>query len=109
MEQRQQRRIQAAIPVQVRGTDAKGEAFEEWYDAVDVSRRGLSFLTRRELPLHASLSIVLPGRGPNRPGEGPSDFFTTAAVVRATKAGEMNQVAVRFVGSTLHVYSSETI
>jgi hypothetical protein len=108
VEQRSQRRIHAAVPVEIRGEDAHGEAFEESTEAVDVSRRGLAVLTRRDLPLNSTLSVVLPGRGPSRPGEGPTDFFATAAVVRVEKEGEMNRVAIRFMGATLATYTAET-
>lgn len=108
MEQRSQRRIHAAVPVQIRGVDARGEAFEESTDALDVSRRGLAVLTKRDLPLYSSLTVVIPGRGPSRPDEGPTDFFATAAVVRVEKEGEMNRVAIRFVGATLSTYTAET-
>lgn len=108
MEQRRQRRIQAAVPVEIRGEDAHGESFEESTEALDVSRRGLAVLTRRDLPLHTTLTVVIPGRGPYRPGEGPTDFFATAAVVRVNKEGEMNRVAIRFVGATLATYTAET-
>lgn len=109
MEQRRQRRIHAAIPVQMRGVDAKGEAFEESTEALDVSRRGLSVLTKRDLPVYTQLTVVIPGRGPSRTGEGPTDFFATAAVVRVDKEGELNRVAIRFVGSTLATYTAESI
>jgi len=108
VEQRSQRRIHAAVPVQIRGVDARGEAFEESTEAVEVSRRGLSLLTKRDLPLYSSLTVVLPGRGPSRPGEGPTDFFSTAAVVRVEKEGELNRVSIRFVGATLSTYTAET-
>jgi hypothetical protein len=108
VEQRRQRRIQAAVPVQIRGVDAGGEAFEESTEALEVSRRGLSLLTKRDLPLYSSLTVVIPGRGPSRPGEGPTDFFSTAAVVRVEKEGEMNRVGIRFVGATLSTYTAET-
>jgi len=108
VEQRSQRRIHAAVPVQIRGVDARGEAFEESTEALEVSRRGLSLLTKRELPLLTSLTVVIPGRGPSRPGEGPTDFFSTAAVVRVEKEGETNRVGIRFVGATLPTYSAET-
>ncbi len=107
MEQRSQRRIQAAVPVQIRGVDARGESFEETTEAMEVSRRGLSLLTRRDLPLYTSLTVVIPGRGPTRPGEGPTDFFATASVVRVEKVGEMNRVGIRFVGATLSTYTAE--
>jgi hypothetical protein len=107
VEQRRQRRIHAAVPVQIRGVDARGEAFEESTEALEVSRRGLSLLTKRELPLYSALTVVIPGRGPTRPGEGPTDFFSTAAVVRVDKEGEMNRVGIRFVGATLSTYTAE--
>jgi hypothetical protein len=107
-ERRTQRRVEAAIPVQVRGTDAQGEAFEESAEALDVSRRGLSILTRRDLPLYANLSVTIPGRGPTRPGEGPSDFFSQATVVRVEKEGELSRVGIRFIGATLPMYTSES-
>ncbi|MFB3923843.1 MAG: PilZ domain-containing protein [Terriglobia bacterium] len=109
MEHRAQHRIHSAVPVQIRGVDARGESFEEFTEAIEVSRRGLSFLTRRDLPVYASLTVVLPGRGPTRPGEGPADFFSEAAVVRVSKEGELNHVSLRFVGATLPTYTAETV
>ncbi len=107
-QQRSQKRIHAAVPVQVSGTDAAGEAFEESTEALDVSRRGLSFLTRHDLPVLASVTVVVPGRGPSRPGEGPTDFFSEATVVRvADDESGMRRVALRFVGATLAVYAAE--
>ncbi len=106
-ERRTQRRVEAAVPVQIRGVDAEGVEFEETVDALEISRRGLSLFTRRNLPLYTSLSVVIPGRGPMRPGEGPSDFYTSAAVVRVQKEEEFYRVGIRFVGATLPMYSSE--
>ncbi len=108
MEQRRQRRIQASVPVHVRGTDARGETFEDATEALDVSRRGFLFLTKRDLTLFANLTVLILGRGPVIPGEGPTDFFTTATVVRVQKDGEFNRIGVRFVGATLSTYTSET-
>ncbi len=87
--------------------DARGETFEESTEALEVSRRGLSILTKRDLLLDASLTVVIPGRGRSSPGEGPADFFATATVVRVRKEGEMNHVAIRFVGATLSTYTAE--
>jgi hypothetical protein len=106
-ERRSQRRVEAALPVQIRGVDAQGTEYEEMTEALDVSRRGVSILTRRPLELFASLTIVIPGRGPSRPGEGPTDFFTTATVVRVNKEDDMYRVGIRFVGATLPMYSAE--
>ncbi len=109
MEQRSQRRVQAAVPVEIRGVDAQGETFQEATEALEVSRRGLSVLTKRDLPLYAPLTVVIPGRGPVLPAEGPTDFFATATVVRVKKVGEMNRVSIRFVGATLSIYTAESV
>jgi len=108
-EQRSQRRVEATVPIQVHGVDAQGMEFEESTDALEVSRRGLSFSTERDLPVFTSLTVVIPGRGPVRPGEGPTDFFATAAVVRVQKQGEKSRVSLRFVGATLPMYTSENL
>lgn len=108
MEQRSQKRIQAAVPIQIRGADSNGETFEESTEALEVSRRGLSFLTKRDIPIYANLTVVIPGRGPIVPNEGPTDFFATATAVRVQKVGEMNRVGIRFVGATLATYTPET-
>jgi hypothetical protein len=107
--QRSQKRIEAAVPVQIRGVDAAGAEFEESTEALEVSRRGLSFLTKRDLPVFTSVSVILPGRGPKRPGEGPTDFYANASVVRTEKEGEMNRIGIRFIGATLTTYSVETL
>jgi hypothetical protein len=106
-QRRAQRRIEAAVPIQVRGVDGQGQEFEETTEALEVSRRGLSFLTQRDLPVYSTLMVVIPGRGPIRPGEGPTDFFATASVVGIQKEGEGSRVSIRFVGATLRVYTSE--
>ena len=107
---RSQRRVEAAIPIQVRGVDPAGGEWEDSTNAVEVSRRGLSFLTKRDLALFATLTVVIPGRGPARPEDGPSDFFAQATVVRSIKEDEdeLFRVGVRFMGATLPIYSSET-
>jgi hypothetical protein len=96
--------------MQVRGVDVHGIEFEESATAVEVSRRGLSFLTQRELAVSATLTLLIPGLGPTREGEGPSDFFTEGAVVRTRPEGKhRHRVAVRFTGATLPMYSAENI
>jgi hypothetical protein len=108
-DKRTQRRVEAAIPIRVRGVDTHGNEFEDLTTALEVSRRGLSFLTRHELAVLASLTVVIPGRGPSRPGQGPSDFFAEAAVARTVReTAELYRVGVRFVGATLPMYSAET-
>lgn len=89
------------------GTDTHGESFRETTEALEVSRRGLSFLTRRDLAVYASLTVVIPGRGPVQPNVGPTDFYAPATVVRVQREGELNRVSVRFMGATLSTYTSE--
>jgi hypothetical protein len=107
---RSQRRVEAAIPIQVRGKDVTGQEFEDSTTAVEVSRRGFSYLTAHELAVFTTLTVVIPGRGPIRPGEGPTDFFAEATVVRSIKENEGSyRVGVRFIGATLPMYSAENL
>jgi len=106
--QRSQRRTESAVPVQIRGIDADGAEFDESTEAVEVSRRGLSLLTKRNLPLFTALTVVLPGRGTRRPGEGSADFFSNASVVRVIKEGDVYRVGIRFIGATLTTYTAES-
>jgi hypothetical protein len=106
---RSQRRVKVAVPIQVRGLDAAGQEYDDYTTAVEVSRRGLSFLTQRDLRASATLTVVIPGRGPVRPNEGPTDFFTEATVVRSVRENKQYyRVGVRFRGATLPMYSSES-
>lgn len=106
-EKRIQRRTEASIPMEIRGTDDAGEDFQEFVTALEVSRRGASFLTPRDLAVFRELTVVIPGRGPTRAGEGATDFFSSAAVVRVVPEGEMKRVSLRFIGSTLQTFVSE--
>ena len=51
--------------------------------------------------------MVIPGRGPTRAQEGPTDFFSSAAIVRVVPEGEIKRVSLRFIGSTLMTFVSE--
>ena len=107
-DKRSQPRLETSIPIQVRGVDAAGDEYNDSTNAVEVSRRGLSFLTKRELPIFATLTVVIPGLGHIRPGEDSSDFFAEATVVRSEREDEeFFRVGVRFMGATLPMYSSE--
>lgn len=109
-DKRSQRRVEAAVPIQVRGIDDEGNEFNDSTSAIEVSRRGLSFLTTRRIPAYGTLSIVIPGRGPVRPDEGPTDFFTEATVVRSIKEeNDSYRISVRFMGATFLMYSAEAI
>ena len=106
---RSQRSVETTIPIQVQGVDSAGLEFDDSTNAVEVSRRGLSFLTKRQLAIFAVLTVTIPGRGPMRPGEGASDFFTEATVVRSVRENEeLFRVGVRFMGATLPIRVSST-
>jgi hypothetical protein len=100
--------VKTAIPILVRGVDSQGLQFEESAETLEISRRGLSFLTRRELKPFATVTVVIPGRGARGAGREPTDFFTTAAVIRILPEAESYRVSLRFVGATLTTYSAET-
>jgi len=107
-ERRAQRRLKTALPIWVRGVDAQGMEFEVSTETLEISRRGLSFLTELELKPLATVTVVIPGRGPRHAGEGPTDFFSTAAVVGVRKEADSYRVSLRFIGATLTTYSAET-
>ena len=107
-ERRTPRRVEATIPLRVAGVEAQETEFEESTETVEVSWRGLSFLTERELKPPATVTVVIPGRGPYHLEGGPIDFFSTAAVVRTLKEAESYRVSLRFVGATLTTHSAET-
>jgi hypothetical protein len=107
-DKRSQHRVEAAIAIRVHGVDSAGHTYDDFTTALEVSRRGLSFLTKHKLEVPANLTVLIPGRGPVRAGDGPTDFFTEATVVRSIKEDEnFFRVAVRFMGATLTMYCSE--
>ena len=107
IERRAQRRVKIALPIRVHGVDAQGTEFEDLTQTVEVSRRGLSFLTHRQLEPPATVTVVIPGHGPYHMGVGPVDFLSTAAVVRSLKEAESYRLSLRFFGATLNTYSAE--
>jgi hypothetical protein len=107
---RSQRRVEAAIAIRVHGVDSTGHEYDDSTTALEVSRRGLSFLTTRDLAVCATLTVVIPGLGPMRPDDGSSDFFTEATVVSSIKEDEeFYRVGLRFMGATLPIYSAEGV
>jgi hypothetical protein len=103
-ERRAQKRIPVSMLVMIQGVDAQGQTFAELARVNDVSRRGLSVLTQREIVLDASLTVAIPNR---RTAGG--NFSANATVIGVRKQGEFNRVSLRFVGATLPLYSSETL
>jgi hypothetical protein len=107
---RSQRRVEAAIAIRVHGIDSAGNTYDDEATALEVSRRGLSFLTKLDLAAFATLTVTIVGRGPVRANEGPTDFFTEATVVRSIKEDDaFYRVGVRFMGATLPMYSAEGV
>lgn len=108
-ERRAQKRFPVAIPVMVGGVDAQGINFVESTHANDVSRRGLSLLTSRDLPVRGTVTVIIPNRGPRRTDPDATHFFTCATVVGSHKEKGVNRIALRFVGATLPMYSRENL
>ena len=107
---RSQQRIAPPVRLRIRGVDVYGLEFEEFATALEVSRRGFSFLTPRDLAISSTLTVVIPGRGPLRPSEGTSDFFAEATVIRTSHMNKpLHRVAARFRGASLPIYSAENL
>ena len=107
---RSQQRVASAVRIRIRGVDAYGLEFEEIATALEVSRRGFSFLTPRNLSVSTTLTVLIPGRGPLRPSEGTSDFFAEATVIRTSQMNKpLHRVAARFRGASLPIYSAENL
>lgn len=98
-DRRTQRRVEAAIAIRVQGPCSSRHAYDDAATTVEVSLRGLSFLTRHSLALFPALTIIIPGRGPMRSHEGATDFFAQAVVVRSAENAddELHCVGVRFM------------
>jgi hypothetical protein len=108
-DRRSERRVEAAIPIRVGGRDASGRGYDDSTTSLEVSRRGLSFLTNCNLAVFAVLTVVIPGRGPVRSSMGLTDFFAQATVVQAVKEHEqIYRVGIRFMGATLPMYCAES-
>jgi hypothetical protein len=104
-----QRRVEVAVPIRLRWVDMEGVEHEESTTALEVSRRGLSFMSRDDLPVFTNLTLLIPGRGPVRSEAGASDFFSEATVVGTAKEANLYRVSIRFIGATLAMYSAENI
>lgn len=105
---RTQSRLAAAIRIRVQGIDSAGRAYADSTTALDVSRRGICFRVERELTVLSPVSVVIPGPGPRANVE--PHFFTEATVVRSIQeTADSYRVAVRLMGATLPMYSSENV
>ena len=58
--QRSERRISVRLPLQVRGRDARGFAFEESTSSENLCRNGAAFVTRFDVAIGSNLEIRIP-------------------------------------------------
>jgi c-di-GMP-binding flagellar brake protein YcgR len=96
--QRKERRISVRLPMQIRGKDIEGAAFEESTQSENLCRGGAAFILRRNLDRGASLEIRIPLPAPA--GTSEAEFSTVGRVVhiaeRSDDAGKV--VGVEFTG-----------
>jgi c-di-GMP-binding flagellar brake protein YcgR len=95
---RKERRITVRLPMQIRGKDIEGAAFEESTQSENLCRGGAAFLLRRKLDRGASLEIRIPLPAPA--GTSEAEFSTVGRVVHIAEGGEDagKVVGVEFTG-----------
>jgi hypothetical protein len=106
-ERRREKRVQVRLPVEIRGTDRSGKAFDERTTSENLCRGGVAFALSRELDLGANLEINIPL--PRGSQHGESDFATRGEVRHAcvTESGWIFGVA--FTGPRFQrMFVSET-
>jgi hypothetical protein len=97
--QRSERRIAVRLPVQVRGRDRRGLAFEETTSSQNLCRGGAAFTIHCEVDPGAELQILIPASWQTgRPSK--TNFSTQGEVVHVTpvEGGSERLVGVRFTG-----------
>ena len=101
LERRAERRLRVRLPVDVRGTDRNGAAFDEKTFSEDLCRGGMAFVLSRSIEPGADIDIRLPLPSPSGK-RGQTDFATRGQVrhVQAVHSGCV--VGVMFVGPQLH-------
>jgi c-di-GMP-binding flagellar brake protein YcgR len=90
---RKERRISVRLPMQIRGKDIEGAAFEESTQSENLCRGGAAFALRRKLDRGASLEIRIPLPAPA--GTSEAEFSTVGRVVHI---GEGDQDTAKVVG-----------
>lgn len=98
--QRSERRISVRLPLEVRGRDARGVAFEEETSSENLCRNGAAFVTRFDLAIGSDLEIRIPfsryaSRRSPRIDQTEKDFATYGRVVHV---GESQQPGERLIG-----------
>lgn len=105
VEQRRQSRLNVSMQALIKGKDRFGQPFDERTSSENISRGGLMFLTKRELPDGAELDITIPRPPIGRREQAP--FFTTGKVIRAIREGEEFRIAVQFTGPQFRTFVKE--
>lgn len=107
---RSERRISVRLPLQVRGRDARGLAFQEDTATENLCRNGAAFRTRLDVAIGSNLQIRIPTQGYGARRNDP-DFETQGRVVHVTQSltdGE-RVVGVQFTGARFQrVFRSES-
>jgi hypothetical protein len=107
---RSERRISVRLPLNIRGRDARGFAFEEDTSSENLCRNGAAFLTRFDLPIGSDLEIRIPlSNYALRRTE--ADFATQGRVVHVAdvKSRGEKMVGVQFTGPRFQrVFRSES-
>jgi c-di-GMP-binding flagellar brake protein YcgR len=95
---RKERRISVRLPMQIRGKDIEGAAFEESTQSENLCRGGAAFLLRRKLDPGAKLEIRIPLPAPA--GTSEAEFSTVGRVVHIAEGGQDagKVVGVEFTG-----------
>ena len=103
MNRRSGNRLGMKFKVRIKGADARGLAFEECVETLNVSAQGIALLTRRELAHSSSLTVTIPRRGMSRPRGGRADFVAHATVAYVLPEGDLNRIGLRFIATTLQL------
>ena len=107
--QRSERRIAVRLPLQVRGRDARGFAFEESTSSENLCRNGAAFVTRFDVAIGSNLEIRIPfSQYASRRSD--ADFATQGRVVHVDAQAEGEKlVGVQFTGPRFQrVFRSES-
>ncbi len=117
--QRSERRIAVRLPLQVRGHDAHGYAFEEDTASENLGRNGAAFVTRFDIAIGSDLEIRIPfsQSAARRVGRlaaarnNDADFATRGRVVHIADSQSEGEklVGVQFTGPRFQrVFRSES-
>jgi hypothetical protein len=103
-ERRRERRVPVRLPMLVRGTDRKGEFFEEHTSSENLCRGGASFTTRYALDLGTRLDISIPAAPSVRERESDAEFSTQGRIVHVAPGKSPFEliIGVEFTGPRFH-------